>query len=68
MSVLTHDGENDYTLNPEHESVWVTVGGLSVYIVTGDRPGVMVEVYEHGKEMEDSLAYCEAMEGDTDED
>ncbi len=63
---LTHDQENDYTLKEGEQSVWITVGDLSVYICrdpTGG-PGLSVEVYPHGKEMEDALGYCSVERSD----
>lgn len=47
-------GGQDYTLADDHDSAWITVGNLSVYLIrTGT--GVRVELYPHYHE-----ACCEA--------
>ena len=58
--VLTLKGDNDYVLG-EDCTAWIEVGGLVVWIVPKN-PGVMVEVYPTGKEMDESLAFCDADE------
>ena len=69
LSPLTRDHPNfeaDYTLNTD--SVWITVGNLSVYIVdTGLFPGefpkgVVIEVFPLGKAMEPPIAELHASE------
>ena len=54
--VLTLDvdgsADNDYTLNDE--SVWITVGNISVYIKKGDE-GVSVDLYPTGAENDGAI-------------
>lgn len=46
----------DYTL-VRGGSAWITVGKLSVYIHQriDEEPTLFVDIYEHGKEMEDPI-------------
>lgn len=48
-----HEGENDYKLHGEG-SVWITVNGVSVWIVPKGS-GCVVEVYEKGKEADNPI-------------
>ena len=54
MSALHRESDTDYVLHEDFESVWITVDGLSIYIIR--RPdGVEVEAYVKGMEMEAAL-------------
>jgi len=55
MSVLIQNEETDYTLSPPHESCWITVDTVSVYIRRTDE-GVAIDLFPKGREMNDSLA------------
>ncbi len=67
MGALFAEGEEDYALEEGQQSVWITVGNLSVYVVRTDC-GVKVEVYDLGNEAEGSpLAGCEAYGAEEDE-
>jgi hypothetical protein len=57
----------DYTLKDDHNSCWITVGDLSVYVHRGGDPGVIVDIYGHGGEMEEPLASCYAFESEAHE-
>ena len=48
---LTFEGDNDYTLNPDEQSVWITVGGISVYIRHTPNGKVSVTLYVLGRRM-----------------
>lgn len=50
--VLYSDGDADYILKPEHSSVWITVGNISVHVIRTDS-GCMVELLPVGCEMVD---------------
>ena len=52
---LHREDSTDYKLNSNHQSVWVTVHDLSVYIRRND-DGVSVDIYDLNKEMDESLA------------
>ena len=47
---LTFEGGNDYILNPDEQSVWITVGGISVYIRHTPNGKVSVTLYVLGEE------------------
>lgn len=59
--------DNDYTL--KEGRVWITVGKLSVHVVTTDE-GVVVDIYPVGKEDEEPIAstYAFDREGETEEE
>jgi hypothetical protein len=64
---LTMDDDQDYTLDSDSESVWITVGTVSVYIRRQDE-GVSVHLYPRGHEDEDAIgatygAYDECLGG-----
>lgn len=42
--VLTQDNESDYTLNPDAQSVWITVDDYAVYIVRRNDGEVVAEI------------------------
>jgi hypothetical protein len=50
LDLAAGDGA-DYILKEDHNSCWITVGNLSVYVVRTDE-GVSVDVYPHFKEAE----------------
>lgn len=50
-NVLT---DTDYTMRPDLQSVWITVDGISVYILRTD-DGARVELYVAGEEMDEPL-------------
>lgn len=52
---LISEGGNDYVLKKGHRSAWITVDGISVYVVRGDE-GVSVCLYSKGDEDGDSIA------------
>lgn len=53
---LKYNGDSDYTLDQNSDSVWITVKGFSVYIKKTDE-GVVCDIFEKGKESSyDSLA------------
>ena len=54
---LTNAGDQatDYELNDGHQSCWITVDNISVYICRTDE-GVVVDLYPRYSEMEDSIA------------
>ena len=54
MDALKREGENDYVLVPGEDSVWITVGNVSVYIRRTDE-GVSVCTYPFGVEEQDSI-------------
>ena len=54
MSIVVEDG-SDLELADGARSCWLGVDGLSVHIVRSDE-GVVVDIFEQGKEMEDSIA------------
>lgn len=56
-------GENDYTLKDGERSCWITVDGLSVYVVRTD-DGVSVDIFPRWRENDDSLASCCAFNAD----
>jgi hypothetical protein len=54
MGVLFKEGEEDYVLPEDQDSVWITVNHVSIYIIR--RPnGVEVMAYPLGMELEDEL-------------
>lgn len=59
---LINDEENDYTLPEGEKSCWITVDGLSIYIVrNSDTNSVRVDIYEELKEMDDPLDSMEVL-------
>lgn len=46
---LDEGAENDYTMDPEKGSQWITIGKLSLWIVPMDG-GVRIELLPKGKE------------------
>ena len=46
---------NDYILNDDFSSVWITVNSVSVHLKRTDE-GVVVDLYKKGEEHEDSVA------------
>lgn len=59
LSLDGGDG-SDYVLKDSHESCWVTVGNIAVYIKRGSE-GVSVSLYPSGAEAEsDCLDHCYA--------
>jgi len=44
-----------YLLNPGHNSAWITIGNISVYLRRHDW-GVCIDLYPTGQEYTDSLA------------
>ena len=65
--VLTHDGGSDYTLNDDSTSVWITVKNLSVYVRKTDE-GVVCDIFPKGREDEDSICSCYALDSDGEDD
>jgi len=61
------ENHSDYVLKEGEESVWVTVGNLSVYIIRTDE-GVVVDIYPLHDELSECLAstYAFAAEGEPD--
>lgn len=57
---LEPSGDEDYALTDGHDSVWIEVGTISVYIRRYDVGTVIVELCETGNEAESTLATCEA--------
>ena len=53
----------DFELPEGEDSCWVTVGPWSVYIKKTDE-GIEVELYTRGREMEDALSSCQALDDD----
>ena len=47
--------DDDYVLPPERPSVWITVDRFSVYVRRTDE-GVVVDIYQKDREMEDAVA------------
>lgn len=66
MPALTVNNDNDYTLNKDQVSVWVTVDNLSVYITRTDE-GVVVDIYPQGQETDECISSATAFftEGST---
>lgn len=62
-SNYTKIGGEDYELREDCQSVWITVGDISVYIKREDE-GVAVDLYPLHDEMADSLASCWALNGE----
>lgn len=57
---LVREGKDaDYVMPEGMDSCWITVGGISVYVVRKDG-GVMVEAYPLEGEADDSIASMEA--------
>lgn len=54
MGALRQEGENDYLLEEDYKSCWITVGNISVYVVRGDE-GVAIDLYPLGQEMYDPI-------------
>lgn len=52
--VLIRQGESDYYLKDNADSVWITVGDISVYVVRTDE-GVVVDLYPLDNENAESL-------------
>ncbi len=46
----------DYELKPDHQSVWIGVENLSIYITKSGGEGVAVDIYPLHDEMSDFLA------------
>ena len=57
---LTMDDDQDYTLDSDSESVWITVDTVSVYIKRQDE-GVSVYLYPRGHEGEDAIGETYAL-------
>lgn len=53
-NALKREGESDYVLRKKHDSVWITINNISVYVRRTDE-GVAVDLYPKGDEMEDSM-------------
>lgn len=69
---LDVDLDGDYTLNENANSVWITVGDISVHVLRHD-DRVAVALYSRQHEDEDALAethlcFCEAAELDEDDE
>ena len=45
----------EYVLHPDAAGIWLTVGGLSLYIRRSMRPGVLIDVLPLGGEDGESL-------------
>ena len=60
---LTFEGDNDYTLNSDEQSVWIAVGGISVYIRHTSNGKVSVALYVLGEENEPAIDKAEAFYG-----
>jgi len=54
-NVLIRQNESDYYLKDNENSVWITVGDISVYVVRTDE-GVVVDLYPLDNENAESLA------------
>ena len=59
---LEHNGDNDYTLKAEEQSVWIKVDGISVYILrnANDPHRVSVGLFAVGDENNEELAFASA--------
>jgi hypothetical protein len=53
-NLLEHNGGNDYTLDPNKGSIWVTVGNISVHICPVERT-LIVAAYPKGRETENPV-------------
>jgi hypothetical protein len=63
MTTLTPDHPedpncNDWTLHPDSSNVWITVGGISVYIRRLEEGAMTVELFGEGKEGHNPLDFC----------
>jgi len=54
-----YDSENDYVLNEESRTVWITVDNISVYIKRMP-DGVQVELFPRGDEDTNAITGCYA--------
>ena len=54
-AALVHEGGDDYVLRKRH-TVWIRAGGRVVWIRQRGKHGVLVDVYENGKECADPIA------------
>ena len=54
LSLESSDSETDYLLNPEHDSVWITIDNISVYLRRHDW-GVCVDLYPTEQKVADSF-------------
>ena len=59
LNKLQPQGEEDYVLPDDWDSVWIEVGPIPVYIRRHDK-GVIVELCKTGSEAEDALDTCQA--------
>jgi len=71
MKALKRKSDSDYILRKGHQSVWITVDNISVYVRRTDE-GVAVDLYPVGDEMEDAICgtwalFTEAEPDDTDQ-
>ena len=55
MSALRKEGDTDYVLEQDHDTVWITVDNISVYIIRTDE-GVVVDLFPLGLEARESIA------------
>jgi len=62
---LKREGDEDYVLKEEHDSVWITVDNISVNVLRRSY-GVVVELYPLHKEADDSLHGCQALFSEAD--
>lgn len=63
-SALIQEEYGDFVLRDEAQSIWITIGNISVYVRRTDE-GVAVDLYPKGYEMEDSIVgtWCLDSEG-----
>jgi len=54
-ALVEDEEDNDYRLRDGHNSAWIAVGNISVYIVRADE-GVSVDLCAAGREADSSLA------------
>ena len=67
MSLIKDEVDgNDYTLQEDATSCWITVGNLSVYIVRTDE-GVSVDIFAKGAEGGESIAGTWALDTEADD-
>lgn len=65
LAALTKESDEDYILTGD--SVWITVKGFSVNIKKSDE-GVICDIYQKGKEMEDTIAATYAYDNELEEE
>ena len=52
---LIHDRDNEYTLPPDEDTVWITVGEFSIHIVNS-KEKLTTAIYPAGYELEDAIS------------